>query len=86
MRPAGAQITVNRDAPICFTDFLGAVKTSTISGVPSGTYTINSSDFSDGSNPTLSDGSTLVYDGSGTNFTLTGLTPGTTYFVKVLLV
>ncbi len=69
----------------CFDEVIIAVNTSTITGTPSGTYTANSLDYTDGSNPTLSDGSKIVYNGTVSPQTVIGLTNGTTYFFKVFV-
>jgi len=59
-------------------------KASTISGEPvDGTdYSTATADFSSTSQ-SLSDGSKVVYDGTGESFTMTGLSENTRYYVKV---
>ncbi|MCF6184701.1 MAG: lamin tail domain-containing protein, partial [Bacteroidales bacterium] len=74
----------NPDAS-CFDEVIIAVNTSSVTGTPSGTYTANSLDYTDASNPTLSDGSVIVYNGTVSPQTVTGLTNGTTYFFKVFV-
>ncbi|NPA68655.1 MAG: T9SS type A sorting domain-containing protein, partial [Chlorobi bacterium] len=69
----------------CFDEVIIAVNTSSVSALPSGTYTANSLDYTDSSNPTLSDGSVVVYNGTSSPQTVTGLTNGTTYYFKVFV-
>ena len=69
--------------PSCFDELIVVAHTATISGIPSGTYTANSQDFTDGTNPSFPTAGKVVYNGTGTTTTITGLTNGTQYFFKV---
>jgi len=69
--------------PSCFDEVIVVAHTATISGTPSGTYTANSQDFTDGTNPSFPTAGKVVYNGTGTTTTITGLTNGTQYFFKV---
>ena len=69
----------------CFDEVILAVNENSITATPSGTYTANSTDYTDASNPTLSDGSVVVYNGTGNNVTVTGLTNDTKYYFKVFV-
>ncbi len=69
----------------CFDEVMVAVSENPVNATPSGTYTANSTDYTDASNPTLSDGSVVVYNGTGENITVTGLTNGTLYYFKVFV-
>ncbi len=71
--------------PSCFDEVMVAVDTESITAVPSGTYTANSSSFTDANNPQLSDGSVVVYNGTGTNVDVTDLTNGQEYYFKIFV-
>jgi hypothetical protein len=77
-------LQVSWDNPAsCFDEVIIVAHTSTISGTPSGTYTANSLDFTDGSNPAFPGGGVVVYNGSTSPQTITGLTNGTEYFIRI---
>ncbi|MCF6365840.1 MAG: lamin tail domain-containing protein [Bacteroidales bacterium] len=69
----------------CIDEVIITVNTVSVTGVPAGTYTANSLDYTDVLNPTLSDGSVVVYNGSVSPQIVTGLTNGITYFFKVFV-
>ncbi|MFN4083730.1 MAG: T9SS type A sorting domain-containing protein [Bacteroidia bacterium] len=83
LTPGNGQITVSWTNPSCMDDVVIAVHTASISASPSGVPTISSLSYTDGANPTLTGGAVLVYRGSTSPQTITSLTNGTTYFVKV---
>ncbi len=81
---AGTEIASSWTSPVsCHDGFIVAINTNSISGVPAGTYSVNSTDYTDATNPTLSDGSVVVYSGTGNSVTIDGLTTETEYYVKV---
>ena len=64
--------------PTCFDEVIIVASTSALSASPSGTYTASSTDFTDAGNPSLGSG-TVVYNGSQSPQSITGLTNGTNY-------
>lgn len=81
--PGNAQVTLNWTNPTCFSDVLIVAHTSSITGTPSGTsYPFNT-------NYTLAPAFTpagkVVYQGTASSQTITGLTNGTEYFFKVFV-
>ncbi|NOZ35858.1 MAG: T9SS type A sorting domain-containing protein [Chlorobi bacterium] len=80
-----SMIAWNNPAAACFDEVIIAVNTVSVTGTPSGTYTANSLDYTDVLNPALSDGSVIVYNGTTSPQTVTGLTNGTTYYFKVFV-
>lgn len=78
-------ITWTNPNSTCFDEVILAVNSKSITATPTGTYTANSTDYTDASNPTLSDGSVVVYNGTGNSVTVTGLTNDTTYYFKVFV-
>lgn len=78
-----AQATISWTNPSCFTEVIVVAHTATISGSPSGTYTANSQDYTDGANPSFPTAGKVVYNGTGTTTTITGLSNSTQYFFKV---
>ncbi len=77
------EVTVSWTNPACFTEVIVVAHTATISGTPTGTYSANSQDFTDGTNPNFPTAGKVVYNGTGTSTTITGLTNSTQYFFKV---
>ncbi len=75
--------TISWTNPTCFTEVIVVAHTASISGTPSGTYSANSQDYTDGSNPSFPTAGTVVYNGTGTSTTITGLSNGTQYYFKV---
>lgn len=70
--------------PSCFDEVIVVAHTATISGTPSGSgYTANSQDYTDANNPSFPTAGSVVYNGTGTSTTITGLSNGTQYFFKV---
>lgn len=77
------EVTVSWTNPSCFTEVIVVAHTASIVGTPSGTYSANSQDYTDGTNPSFPTAGTVVYNGTGTTTTITGLTNSTQYFFKV---
>jgi len=77
------QATVSWTNPTCFDEVIIVAHTSSIGGTPTGTYTASSQDFTDVNNPNFPGGGKVVFNGSASPQTITGLTNGTQYFFKV---
>ena len=83
----GAQfLPVTWDNPTCFTDVLVVADVAPITATPNPatTYTANAN-YGTGGGSLIGTTGRVVYQGTGDNFTLNGLTVGQTYFVKVFV-
>lgn len=82
--PDGGQVAVTWANPSCFDEILIVAKpTSTISGIPTGDGTAYTPVANFGGAGTPFDGTgKVVYKGTGTSITVTGLTNGTIYFFR----
>lgn len=69
--------------PICFDDVIVVAHTATITGTPSGSYTVSSQSFTDAANPVFPLGGKVVYSGTISPQTIIDLTNSTQYFFKV---
>ncbi len=71
----------------CFDDILVVAKEDgLISASPNlESYEVNSSDFSDPMNPTLGDGSRVIYQGTGNSVSVSGITAGELYCIKLFV-
>lgn len=69
----------------CFDDVVIVVNTTSIPTAPTGVPTPNSLSYNDPANPTYGSGNVVVYRGSASPQTITGLTNNTTYFVKIFV-
>ena len=78
-----ATVAWNNPSNGCFDDFLVVVHSSAISGSPTGSYTVNSPDYTDATNSNFPGGGKTVYLGSNSPQTITGLTNGTDYTFKI---
>ena len=78
-----AEAEVSWTNPSCFDEVIIVAHTSSIGGVPAGSYTANSNDYTDGANPAFPGGGVVVYNGTFSPQTITGLTNGQTYYFKI---
>jgi hypothetical protein len=69
----------------CFEEVMIVAHTASISGIPSGTYTANSSSYTDLLNPTFPGGGVVVYTGTGEFVDVTSLSNNTTYYFKAFV-
>ncbi len=69
----------------CFENLILVVNDAQITGSPSGTYTVNSSDYTDSANPDFPGGGKVLYSGTGNSETVTGLTNNTQYYFKIFV-
>ncbi len=69
--------------PETFDEVILVVHTSFISGTPVGTYTANSSSYTDVLNPDFPNGGKVVYNGTNNFVNVTDLDVNTTYYFKV---
>ncbi|MCD4792675.1 MAG: endonuclease [Bacteroidales bacterium] len=69
--------------PDCFDEVIIVVNDAPITGTPAGTYVANSLDYEDELNPDFPDGGKVVYNGTNSPQTVTGLTNGTAYYFKI---
>lgn len=81
---AGGNIIASWANPSCFTNILVIADRNPISATPNtaATYTANSN-YNTGSGTLIGATGRVVYQGTGAGFTLTGLTLGQTYYLKV---
>lgn len=84
LNSAGGTITASWTNPSCFTNILVIADKNPISATPNtaASYTANSN-YNTGSGTAIGATGRVVYQGTGTGFTLTGLTLGQTYYLKV---
>jgi hypothetical protein len=83
LTPANSQLTVGWTNPGCLDEVMIVAKaSSSITTAPTGNGSLYSASLSFGSG-TAFDGGHVVYKGSASPLIITGLTNGTTYFVKV---
>ena len=66
--------------PDNFDEIIIVANTSYISGIPTGTYVANSTNYTDNLNPDFPDGGKVVYNGTVSPQTVTGLDNNTYYF------
>ncbi len=72
--------------PACVDEIILVASESPVTGTPSGSnYSVSSSDFTDGLNPSLNPGEKVVYSGTGTSETVIGLTTDTQYCFKAFV-
>jgi len=76
-------VQVSWTNPSCFDQFLIVAHTASISGVPSGT--VYSSNLNYTLAPAFTGGGKIVYYGTTSPQTISGLTSGTNYFIKVFV-
>ncbi|MCX7767857.1 MAG: T9SS type A sorting domain-containing protein [Flavobacteriales bacterium] len=81
--PGNGQVTLNWTNPTCFSDVLIVAHTATITGSPTATsYTFNTN-YSLA--PSFTPAGKVVYQGTASTQTITGLSNGTEYFFKVFV-
>ncbi|NPA67304.1 MAG: T9SS type A sorting domain-containing protein [Chlorobi bacterium] len=69
----------------CFDNLILVVNDAEITGTPSGEYIVNSSNYTDPDNPDFPDGGKVLYSGTGTSETVTGLTNNIRYYFKIFV-
>jgi len=79
--PGNGEVTLSWTNPTCFSDVLIIAHTSSITGTPSGTTYSFNTNYS--AAPSFSPAGKVVYQGTASTQTITGLTNGTEYFFKV---
>jgi len=78
-----AQSEVTFALPACYDEVLVVAKpTSSVSAAPSGDGSAYTANATFGSGTTFNTSGSVVYKGAGTSVTVTGLTNGTTYYIK----
>ncbi|MFP4288137.1 MAG: hypothetical protein ACLFQS_02675 [Bacteroidales bacterium] len=77
-------VWTNPDAA-CFDEMMVVAHTSAITGEPTGTYSANSTDYTDSFNPDFPSGGKVVYNGTQSSQTITGLTNNQEYFFKIFV-
>ncbi len=71
--------------PECSEEIIIVVGESSITGTPTGIYSANSLNFTDVSNPDFPGGGKVVYNGSVSPQTISGLSNGTNYYFKTFV-
>ncbi|MCF6365841.1 MAG: endonuclease [Bacteroidales bacterium] len=80
-----AQSEISWSNSSCYDEVIIVVNDASITGTPAGTYVANSTDYTDVANPDFPGGGKVVYNGTVSPQTITGLTNGTNYYFKTFV-